>query len=493
MIHSTWRIFLKYIITFLIICFSFHLSYSQYTVNSTFGNFTDCDTMTSGIYIAWWDNDVDYSPQVGTLLDSMLSYRAACLDELGMQDPPNPEDGYYYNVYIHRPGDVNDVFFEYGWGNGQGTDINGYPFLTLPNGVLNDWVNNSHETFHIFQYNANSPGFAYSDDSQWYIEASANWFAGIRNLEAPRAFVEAESLVRVPQVPLWLSYGNYPSYYPSNWQRYVHQYALGLFLYYLTAEAGVPETMITQGFFAGTDELPQEYLYNQLGGDVFRNYFTDCAAHMTSHFDFILPYQAETNENEWNDYADPLDDNEFTRTYNNSGSDGWYRPADSLATTGWSFNTYRVLNSISGYYTFQYQGDPTGSYGSPAYFQGKVLVLNENTGASFYDLDPVNDLEGSLTLNVSPGDTAMYFIIACMPEVFQDFEETFQTFSYEMQIDLGMVGIPESIPASPAPEIARYNLSGQRVDQNYKGLQIIRYSDGTCKKEYNRAGQVYKQ
>jgi len=49
------------------------------------------------------------------------------------------------------------------------------------------------------------------------------------------------------------------------------------------------------------------------------------------------------------------------------------------------------LNSIAETYTFEINGDPTGSYGDSAYFQGKVLVLNSVTGASFHDLVMTND------------------------------------------------------------------------------------------------------
>ncbi len=475
---------IKYSLIFLLFIFSFSQAKSQFTINSVYGNLIDCDTVTRGIYIVWWDNSFDYSSQADVLLDSMISYRDICLNELEMMDPPNPLDGYYYNVYIHVPGNTNDIFYQYGWGNGQGTDSNGYPFLTLPNSVLSDWLNNSHETFHIFQYNSNSPGFSYSGSGQWYIEASANWFAAKQNITASRAFVEAESLVRVPNVPLWLSFNNYPSYYPPNWQRYVHQYALALLLYYLTDVVGVDDLTITEGFFVGTDQFPQEYLYNQIGGDVFRNYFIDWAAHMTNDFDFIEPYQAATNELEWLTYADLWDDNEYTQTYDNIGSLGWYRPDDSLTTTAWSFNAYKILNSSDATYTFELLGDLVGSYGDASYFQGKVLVQNSSTGTSYYDLTMNNNQEGSLTLNVSETDEILYFIVASMPEVFNDSNPVFQLFPYEINISTEITEIEELESTKSKLEIAKYNLIGQKISDQTKGFQVILYDDGTVEKVF---------
>ncbi len=455
---------------------------AQYTIHNVYGDLDECDTMTRSIFIVWWDKDFNYGAQVDVLLDSMISYRNTCLNELMMLDPPNAVDGYFYNVYIHNPGNPAGFFYPYGWGNGQGTDPNGYPFLTLPNGVLDDWLNNSHETFHIFQYNASSPGFSYSGDSQWYIEASANWFAAKQNLDAPRAFVEAESLVRLPHVPLWLSYDNFPATYPQNWQRYVHQYAMALFLFYLTDEAGLPDQTITEGFFNGTGLTPQHYLLNQMGGTAFRDAFIDWAAHMTNDFDFIEPIQAATNLNEWNTYADPLDDNEYSGVYYNSGFDGWYNPPDSLITTAWSFNTYKLLNSISETYTFELEGDAAGSYGDEAYFRGKVVVQNSETGAAFYDLEMINNVQGSLTIETTPADTTLYLIVASVPQVFEDNNTEFQLFPYQVSITTAITGIPES-KAEPSKKVTgRFNLTGQKVNHETGGIQLIRYEDGRVEK-----------
>lgn len=474
-----------FLVVFLL--FSLTPAKAQLTINDVYGDLQECDTMTRSIYIVWWDKDFNYGSQVDVLLDSMISYRATCLDSMAMMDPPNPLDGYYYNVYIHTPGNSNGYFYPNNWGNGQGTDSNGYPFLTLPSGVLTDWVNNAHETFHIFQYNANAPGFAYSGDSQWYIEASANWFAAKQNISENRAFVEAESLVRMPHVPLWLSYDNFPASYPSNWQRYVHQYALALLLYYFTDVAGVPEDIITSGMFSGTTEMPQEYMFNLVGASQYRQYFADWAAHMTNDFDFISATQAATNLNEWNTYADPLDDNEYIAVYNNEGTGDWVSPEDDKITNAWSFNTVKLNNSNTNTYTFEINGDPAGSYGDEAFFQGRVVVQNSNSGTGFYDLIMSNNLQGSLSLDLNPEDTTVYFIIVSMPEVFVDNNPFFQRFPYAMKISVAdPTGIPEMENASSKHEVARYNLLGEKVSKGNTGIQIIRFDDGTVKKVFSR-------
>ncbi|MCB9169228.1 MAG: hypothetical protein H6594_02630 [Flavobacteriales bacterium] len=449
---------------------------AQYTVLSQYGNFSDCDTMTRGIYIVWWDNNWNLAANATVLLDSMSSYRNVCLDQLGMFDPPNPMDGHYYNIYLHQSGDLFPSWF----GNGQGTDQNGYPYLTLPGPGGGSWVNVAHETFHIFQYSANSPGFAYNGDSQWYIEASANWFAARQNPGADRVYVEGESLVRLPHVPLWLSYDNFPAYYPQNWQRYVHQYAMAMFLTYMSDFGGVPETDLSHSFYVGTTELPQEYFFDQLGGSAFRTVFIDWAAHMTDHFDFLPANQIAALENEWVDYADPLDDNEFIATFLNAGSNGWSRPVDSLITTGWSFNTYRLYNTQNTSYTFELAGDATGSAGSPTYFQGLVIIQSTVNGTSFHDLNMQNDQDGELTLALAPTDTTAYFIIASMPEVFTGVD---QRYGYDMRISASPVGIAEEGPAHrPARIVSRHDMLGREVAPTFPGVQVLHYDDGSVRK-----------
>ncbi len=463
---------------------------AQYTINSEPGNLAECDTMTRGIFIIWWDKDVDQSAQVDVMLDTMLAFQDFCLNKLGMQNPLGPLNGYYCNIYIHAPGNPEDYFFvNYPeWGNGVGGDVNGFAFMTLPDYVIYNFRNLAHETFHIFQSHGMwdiTPGIYSSNDGGWFVEATADWFATYRYPDDPNSFIGAEILVRIPHAPMWLDFYNVPPDYPDNWQRAVHQYAMGMFFYYLTNEVGILDSNIVSIFYSGSDLLGQEYLYNVLGGTELRNYFIDFAGHITNDFDFITTEQAANSLAEWNIYAEEADDNQFMQTYNDAGSDGWFRPDDELTTTAWSFNTYKLLNSSTDNYTFEINGDEFGVFEDNAYFQGKVLVQNSVTGASFYDLDMSNDYQGALTLSLTSNDTAVYFIIASMPEVFEDVNIEFQLFPYEMRISKGdVVSISEPENTAPKYELARYNLLGQLIDINYTGLQIILFTDGTTEKVF---------
>ena len=92
-----------------------------------------------------------------------------------------------------------------------------------------------------------------------------------------------------------------------------------------------------------------------------------------------------------------------------------------------------------------------------------------------------SDTEGSLSLALTPEDTAVYFIIAAMPSVFEDENPDFQLFPYEMQISLGVVNVVEDLQPSTVIR-ARYNLQGQEVEENTPGLQFLLYVDGRVEK-----------
>ena len=255
-----------------------------------------------------------------------------------------------------------------------------------------------------------------------------------------------------------------------------------MLLYYLTEVGNVPDQLITQGFFVGTNELPQEYLFNQIGGQTFRGHFIDWAAHMTNHFDFISPVQSTRNEQEWRDYADPADDNEFIEILEDTGTNGWVRPHDTLVTTAWSFNTYKIRNASTRSYLFELNGDQLGSKGGNSYFQGQVLVQGDNGDTRFENMSMEDDQEGSLVIDVTPADTAIYLIIASMPEIFGDSGSDFQTFSYEIRISEQTVSAVSTPGSKARIEVARYNLLGQQVNKEYRGIQLILYNDHSLEK-----------
>ena len=399
-------------------------------LQSEFSNESDFEVRTQGIWAVWWDPKFDHEEDATWLLNRLDDVRCRSLNDLGMQDPPNPNRFTYYNVYIHHG--ENDAF-PAGWGNGQGTDGFGNPFLTLPDGAATDRSNVDHEGFHVFQYSANSTGFEYRDDSQWYIEAAAQWYSVYRDSTSVISFLEAGAIEENPQLTLWHSFGNEAPGDPVDWLFQVRQYGMHTYLYYLTEIAGVEQDVITAGFYNNTFLLPQEYHYEQIGAERLRNIFADWAAHNSADFDYLTREQVVRARQEVVFVGDANNTHRYVAEHSSEGTNGdWLRPPSSLAPRSWAYNVIRINNAEreSGSFRFQIAGDIIGSEGASPFFLVRAVVMSPD-GATYTDGEFVDSLNSSVTVDMSSNDSDIYFVVASIPEWFRGN----QTYNYQYKID----------------------------------------------------------
>ena len=80
---------------------------------------------------------------------------------------------------------------------------------------------------------------------------------------------------------------------------------------------------------------------------------------------------------------------------------------------------------------FEFQ-DLEGNPRSSSEWKGKVLVVNEISGARFYDLLMLSDSSGRLTIQTESGDSEIYFIVTSVPDTFTDVE---QVYGYQLMIE----------------------------------------------------------
>lgn len=401
---------------------------ATYILQSEFSSVESHEVVTDGIFAIWWDPIFDHTADAAVMLEQLNAIRTDCLDNLAMTDPPNPTGGFYYNVYIHH--DADDGFPEW-WGNGQGTDSYGMPYLTLPNGAHIERSNLYHEGFHIFQYGANSPGFAYAGDSQWYIESAAQWYQASKMPDDERSFVEAGAITANPQLALWHSFGNEAPGDPIVWLFQVRQYGMHTLLYFLTSQSGVNPAIITNGFYSGTFLSPQAYLYEQIGGNNLRGYFADWAAHNTGGFDYLTPAQVRRGMTEVEYEEDPDNLHHYVATYTDSGTAGeWMRPETKLTPRGWAYNVIRIENTQAATYTFTLEGDESGSEGAASHFEARIVVMRQD-GPAYSDLPMTDALDGSGSVTVTADDTDVYLVVASVPEHFTGN----QIYGYSVRID----------------------------------------------------------
>ena len=400
----------------------------KYKIKSTFATPEMCNYKTNGIFIVWWDKNFDYSQQAAEVLDTLTEVRTECVETYHMSDPPNPLAGYFYNVYLHNG---KDIFKPKKWAMGQGTDANGYPFLTIPiQSAKSGSPGLYHEGLHIFQYKATSPLYKYEGDGKWIIEASANWNAASKHPNDKIDYITASTVTANPQLPMWYTYENRETGDEKNWQRINHLYGMHTFLNYLTDVRHVSPGVILDGFYANTKELPQEYMYNRIGGGKFANLYADYAAHNVGGFQHFPAGVEERSAKELRDYGKSYDIHAVVQTFTNEGTRGrWVRPSKEYVTRGWSYNVYKINNSVAGAYMFQFKGDDKGSTGAPAAFQARIVV---RTGKSVRvePLQMADATEGSGTITVKATDAEVYLVIAATPPFFRGN----QAYSYQMLI-----------------------------------------------------------
>ena len=397
-------------------------------LQTEWGSPEELEVRTRGIWAIWWYPRFDHEADSEWLFDRLDDVRCRSLTDLAMEDPPNPANGVFYNVYIHH-GDQDG--FPNGWANGQGTDAFGNPFLTLPNGAHLDEGNVDHEGFHVFQYSSDSPGFAYAGDSQWYIESSAQWYAASRRPDAVDAFIEAGAIDGNPHLTLWHSFSNEAPGDPTDWMFQVRQYGMHTYLFYLTEFAGVDRDVITEGFYGGVTVSPQRRHYDLVGADLLRSHFADWAAHNTADFDYLTPEQVQRARDEVAVVGDPNNINPYVAQYTDAGTAGaWERPPADLTARGWAYNVVRVDNTQAATYGFSLRGDATGSEGAAAHFEARVVVITP-AGAEYTPLAMPDDLEGEATVMVEASDPEVYLVIASVPETFGGN----QTYGYEYRIE----------------------------------------------------------
>ncbi|MHC5109407.1 MAG: hypothetical protein ACYTHJ_05970 [Planctomycetota bacterium] len=413
---------------------------SAYVLDNPFPIPGSIEVATNGIFAIWWDGDFNHAFDTPTMFNQLNGIREDCLTNLGMEDPPNPGECFYYNVYIHHGPD--DDFPD--WGNGQGTDGYCRPYLTLPAGLNTDEANTYHEGFHIFQYSANSPGFALSD-AGWYTEAAAQWYMADNMPGAEAAFVEAGAIIANPQLALWHAFDNQAPGDPTDWLYQVRQYGMHTLLYYLTEVGGVEANVLTDGYYNGTQLRPQEYLYAEIGGESFRQLFADWAAHNTAGLDYLTPAQVERALEEAEAVGDP--DNFHNYVAETSASQleqEWIyqtcsTPDRCFSPRSWAYNVIRIANDTAGRYTFQLSGQPTGSDGAPSHFEGRVVVMGAN-GPRIENMTMANHVDGMAVVDVTAADADVFLVVVATPEQFTGN----QTYGFTVQGDFipGGIAVP---------------------------------------------------
>ena len=109
----------------------------------------------------------------------------------------------------------------------------------------------------------------------------------------------------------------------------------------------------------------------------------DWAAHNSAGLDYLTPEQVERAlleidlAGDW-DYFRPS----VWKSVNQGTEGEWFRHPPDLKARGWAYNVFNITNTLTTAYTFELEGDRTGSQGAESFFVGRVVRMTDN-GAKF--------------------------------------------------------------------------------------------------------------
>ena len=106
-----------------------------------------------------------------------------------------------------------------------------------------------------------------------------------------------------------------------------------------------------------------------------------------------------------------------------------FRPDSTYAPRGWGYNVVKINLSEAADYLIVLGGDSEGSEGADSHFEGRIVVMG-NTGTRYVNLDMSGALVGSANVSVNAEDTALYIVVAAVPEHFSGY----QNYSYTLDV-----------------------------------------------------------
>lgn len=397
---------------------------------------------TSEHFVVWWGPEAEEEVILGVprFLEDLEYAWDIGVEQMGMPGPQG-RDQYLINVYLSFTGGEFDE-----WRPGVGTDEDDFPYMVLLGEMVEDYLYNEpdtddsfsdftyHEVFHLFQY---APDERVPDDdfSFWIIESAANWFAVYMNPEDVDTYHIVHAVGLNPQLPLWATDWNQDADPEElSHSRLTQHYGNFHFLEYLEGRYGY-ELVISPWVKPRPDLLPQEVLFQEVAarGGNFAQDFVDYAA-LNASWDYDNGEYIE----EWldlgatEDWLSPGDDNRWVEEYGPEGTEGWQGVPDELAPRGYGYNVIRLdVEDGDGVFTFAFEGEPSGSEGTPAQF-GVTIIEQIEDERIYTPLALDGNLSGDVSLEVEP-DSVIYMMVAATPMRFESNE--FYPYAYLIEAE----------------------------------------------------------
>ena len=501
------------------------------TIKTVHGNEEVHNVYTSDIWAIWWGkNNRLVTKDTATNMAKMLNdARCRALLDLKLSDPPDVQNGHYFNVFLHVNGDPEDAnYVDDGlpdkWGNGVGrnTTAENEEVRHFVTGAYTDPNNAAHEAFHVFQLSRElltPQPYPYSGDSAWFIEASATWFAEYTASNQNRIgdkgmFTEIGANEVTPFLSLWHSNSNGAPTDPGgdcDWIYGVHQYGMSTFLYYLTSVHNVDPDVIAAGFsqIPPVTITPQEYIAEELGREKFSKLYGDWAAANADDYSYLTGEQVNAGREMYKSWRKTIQDGDpnmrkeclayrnpqpelvsgltkYTPSHISNGLPVAASAKEETLPRSYGYNVIRLDKIIPGNYTVKVTGKPNGVNGADSVLQARVVVKEYGKDtSSTVALNMTNRYTGTTDVIVKAKDERIFLVVAATPDVYTGFDQ----FNYDYAI------LPKGLDWSP--ELAK-NSKDTKLGRAKVGAIFKRQKSGSSETEYFRlaetgpSGEAYK-
>ena len=411
-------------------------------------NFT---VLKRGIFAYWWDSKYDieseippFAAQIEAIHEDLKAY--------GVGDPGAFQYGYYTNIYIHR-GD-EDAFPDF-FGNGTGFEGDdegqgiSFSYLSYPydEDMAQNKVNLYHEVFHIMQGAAYDKGVLDGEDEApdgiWAIEGFAEWYQMSRVGDTEvRSFENVYAISASPDLALW-QFGprkeipegslNEAQQEGIDYVFGIRQYSNGAFFHHLTELEGVEDRALLDAMYLSYPNTPQAHLFNNLDAEALRSHYADWAAQNTADFAYLKPEQLAFAKETYQSFAEDMPDGHekpYVVELTGSNSVGTYSPEALYRPMAWGYNVMRITQPGAARYTFDLQGDPSGSEGGTAHFEARVVIKDDMGDFRFEEVSMDDATQGRISIETVASDREIRLVIASVPAVLTGG----QTFGYSVDI-----------------------------------------------------------
>jgi hypothetical protein len=393
---------------------------------------TCANSEASDNFVLKWGNEESVSAYAVTEMLSAFEFTWSELVTQMGHPPPLTSATYKFNIYVGDTGSCAPS--AYGNGGYFTVDAEGYPFIVMSLGTMADTTYGksvaAHEFYHAVQHATEAYGAG--TYAQWYWEATATW-------------AEREVYISDTVYAQFLFGYAFMPYRQLNAYQYpgtgaieeFHQYGAFIFPRYLSEHVEDWTLIRDSWVLADWNDDPIRVLEDLLPGGDIEAIFGDFAAQNATwdYLDGSLYEQVLDQTADQSAYG--IYDSRIVDTVGSQGTgDEWVEGPSLTLPERFGYNIIRLKSPESRELTVRFEGDESGSEGSTARYQ--VRLVREYGTSRAYELVELDGTSGELSVGKVGTEAALYLAVSA----FADHWNEGESFAYRYQLDMGEVDQP---------------------------------------------------